>query len=524
VYDHGTTIVRGLTLVEALDTRRNEVWRAVATGDGAKPADGGVAVKLLHPAYEPVIPRRFGRRARALTRIVERGTNWVPVLDHGYTTDGRRYVVSPLHRSSLADQLDHGPTPWYLAARLIANAAETVAEAHARGYSFGYLRPSGILIDRPADARIVAFGTSTRRFDDGTAQFMAPELADDTNPIPPSDVFSLVLILASLLGGRPIDHREPPRDVIDELTGTAPQRILEIIDYGLSANILNRFADAGKLAGALDATLRRRSSSGRRRRNAPSDEAIDPLSAIMAEPLVTVDDDGTAGGTAVGANGLSIPDRRDARHPDETPTAVPFDVPMIGIDDPTDPGIAAHRELDDETEHFGTLAHLVNLPTNGNQPSSEPLADFLTALDRGSKGPSGGNDRSRNDANRRPPHPPATVVPRPPMGSIIEIPDHQHGQTDLALSREPGSMTETWPMKQPSLAFAIAGKVGRFVAVRRRRIITTVAIISVIGAAVLIGAGNWFRDDVTGTGRTPVSSSIVSEQVTVEQPSPLSDP
>ncbi|MDH5521388.1 MAG: hypothetical protein OEZ14_12745, partial [Acidimicrobiia bacterium] len=50
VYDHGTTIVRGLTLLEALDTRRNQVWRAVPHGDSGDHA--AVAVKLLHPAYD----------------------------------------------------------------------------------------------------------------------------------------------------------------------------------------------------------------------------------------------------------------------------------------------------------------------------------------------------------------------------------------------------------------------------------------------------------------------------------------
>ena len=547
VYDHGTTIVRGLTLLEALDTRRNQVWRAVPHGDSGDHA--AVAVKLLHPAYEPVLPIRLGRRTRTLSRIVRFGTRWVPLLDHGYATDGRRYVVTPLHRSSLADQLEHGPTPWYPAAGLIADAASIVADAHAAGYSFGHLRPSGILIDGPTDVWVAAYGMSTRRFDDGTAQFMAPELADEGRPAPASDVFSLTLILASLIAGRPVDHSEPSPKVLEELTGSAPDRILEIIEYGLSVNLRNRYADAGKLARALAAALQEQSDPvGRSPSTAPED-AFDPLAELLAKPLVAAESGHSIGVEANGTGSRSLPDLPDLRHPDDTPTALPFDVPAVAIDDPTDPGVAAHRDLDAETDHFGGRVHFENRPPPPNGATTGPLADLLATtgsdaalgsdgfevtpvakrdveklIDRLGVGEAdpGGDTGGWRDAEATFPITPAVAARRPVLGSIIDIsdrPQEPKGGAQPGLAPTDHSM----PVVEPSRLFVVADNVGHFLAVRRRRLASSAVVIGItgaIGVAMLIGVGDLLRNDVTSTDGAPVSTSLVEPPTTLERSSP----
>ena len=142
----------------------------------------------------------------------------------------------------------------------------------------------------------------------------------------------------------------------------------------------------------------------RRLQSAAPPDAVDPLPTLLAEPLVRVHphigDDDTAGDTA---GALGIPDLRDSSHPDETPTAVPFDapfdVPSIGIDDPTDPGIAARVELDAETDHFGSLPHLDDRPATGDRRTAGPLSDLLAVVDAYSRD-SSGTDTSRRKARR----------------------------------------------------------------------------------------------------------------------------
>ncbi len=518
MYHNGTTTVRGLTLIEALDRRRNEVWRAVPDAEDSALPHGDVAVKLLHPAYEPIVPHWLQPRARRLKRVVESGANWAPVLGHGHASDGRRYVVSPLYQGSLADQLAQGSTPWFPATALIADAAAVVAEAHAAGLAFGYLRPSTVLLAGASDVRLAAFGLSTRRFDDGTPQFMAPELAAGDAPIPASDVFSLSLILASLIAGQEIDHSRAPSAVIAELGGSVPDRIVEIIDYGLSANLRNRYADAGKMARALEVARHERPSAGSRNRTPVPPESVDPLTALLTEPLLVTD-------------------------PDETPTAIPLDAPAVevggfvaGLDDPTDPGIAARRALDTETDHTGSVAHLESPPTSGATAPVGPLADLVMAFD-------GPDDPPTIQSVPRPPQRVADPsFPSPgsalssamnddhrARGSIIDISDRpvaSDNGTVPTVPTRPGPGDSSMSFVEPSRISVLADNVGHFVAMHRRRIASSATIIGitgVVGAALLVGAGDLLGNEVTVSGGTPVPSSVVESETTIDRSSPLND-
>lgn len=245
------TLIPGAELIEVLDERRSVVWRARDSVTGEERA-----IKLAAPPYEPVLPRRLGRRNRQLTRVLSATTGWVPVLDTGYARNGFNYVAMPFYDiGSVADQLNRGGMPWFPAANLATKVATTIGSAHELGWSFGYLRPSNILFHGPKTPLVSIYGSATRHFDDGTAQFTAPEVDEVRDVIPASDVFSISLIFASLIAGREIDHRESALDVLDEIEPMAPGRVLEIIDYGLSPQLENRFADAAKMARALSAAL-----------------------------------------------------------------------------------------------------------------------------------------------------------------------------------------------------------------------------------------------------------------------------
>ncbi|MFC0222781.1 protein kinase family protein [Nocardioides zeicaulis] len=107
-------------------------------------ADDERATALLEAARTagPVIDRRLLR-----------------VLD-AEVADGRCYVV---HEWGQGDSLDvllvrEGPLPPRRAAWLVAEVADTIAEAHALGLAHGRLAPENVLVDQHGQVRIIGFG------------------------------------------------------------------------------------------------------------------------------------------------------------------------------------------------------------------------------------------------------------------------------------------------------------------------------------------------------------------------------
>lgn len=84
---------------------------------------------------------------------------------------------------------------WRSALSLIGHAAAVVGQLGLQRLALGCLRPSYIFSDDDT-VLVSCFGMSTRRFDDGTTQYSAPELQRDSECTPACDVYSLGLILA----------------------------------------------------------------------------------------------------------------------------------------------------------------------------------------------------------------------------------------------------------------------------------------------------------------------------------------
>ncbi|MEL6985251.1 MAG: protein kinase, partial [Actinomycetota bacterium] len=207
--------VPGFETIDVLAEGPSSIVRARSLEDGAE-----VIVKLLDPASEPVLPKRFDRRRRALAKLSDGEQGFTPLLATGVAADGRSYVVLPYYPlGSLQDQLDRGPTPWFPASKLMAKVAEAVGRAHQAEAPLGDIRPSKILLETPDTPVVAGFGMASRRFDDGRPSFRAPESDNDTPPTEPSDVYSLALVLATLIVGRAKERNEPIQSFLTDLVG-----------------------------------------------------------------------------------------------------------------------------------------------------------------------------------------------------------------------------------------------------------------------------------------------------------------
>ncbi len=242
--------IRGIDEVEPLDVEGSAIFRGRQRTHNRQ-----VAVKILDPLQEPLVPRRFDIRRKALNRFAEQ-PGVVPVYEVGSAPDGSSYLVMPYFRiGSLADQLSHGPTPWHRAAELVMQAARIVGRGHDLGVVLGDLKPSSILLADASSPLISLYGMATRRFDNGSPRYGAPETLRGVTPAPPADVYSLTLTLAALIAGRGPNRGRPAPEFMAEVARLAPARILDVIDQALSENPANRYGTCNHLARALELAL-----------------------------------------------------------------------------------------------------------------------------------------------------------------------------------------------------------------------------------------------------------------------------
>jgi serine/threonine protein kinase len=159
------------------------------------------------------LAQRFYREARAAAML--RHSNLCPVYDAG-EIDGVRYLsMAYIEGRPLSEVLTHeGPLSNASAATFVLKLARALAAAHARGVIHRDLKPSNIMIDAHDEPIIMDFGLArrinkedSRLTQDGTLMgspaYMSPEQVegDIERMGPPSDVYSLGIILYELLTG-----------------------------------------------------------------------------------------------------------------------------------------------------------------------------------------------------------------------------------------------------------------------------------------------------------------------------------
>ena len=180
--------------------------------------DRPVAVKLLDEAAattaDPALRRRFESESRTAAQFIH--PNAVAIFDAGIDQGQLFLVMELVSGGTLADRLSRvGPMTSADAARLGAQIASALAAAHAVGIIHRDVKPANVLLDERGNAKLADFGIA-RRFDEiedaltstgmvmGTRHYVSPEQAYGQPLGPPTDIFSLgVLLYEAVTGVRP---------------------------------------------------------------------------------------------------------------------------------------------------------------------------------------------------------------------------------------------------------------------------------------------------------------------------------
>jgi serine/threonine-protein kinase len=170
-----------------------------------------VAIKLLH-STDPVQTLRFFREAQSQARLEH--PNICRILELGNDTE-RPYLVMPLIQGPTLADLDQDLDPRDIA-RILADVAGAIQEAHRSGLVHRDLKPHNILLETWPDGGrhpvVVDFGLARDlSLQDrtltwamvGTPAFMSPEQARGETPTPAADIYSLGATLYALLSGGP---------------------------------------------------------------------------------------------------------------------------------------------------------------------------------------------------------------------------------------------------------------------------------------------------------------------------------
>ncbi|KUL32627.1 serine/threonine-protein kinase [Actinoplanes awajinensis] len=175
-----------------------------------------VAVKLLHESLlrQPRLVTRFVQERTILLMLRHR--NVVRVRDLFSVGETLGLVMDLVAGGSLRDHLERERTMAPAeAARLAAQVADALAEAHELGIIHRDLKPDNILVlekNGKLETRLTDFGIAriltvpsmtTPNAVVGTPHYMAPEAFHGVTPSPATDVYALGVLLYELVSGQP---------------------------------------------------------------------------------------------------------------------------------------------------------------------------------------------------------------------------------------------------------------------------------------------------------------------------------
>lgn len=192
-----------------------EVYRAFDTRLGRP-----VAVKLMRESRreQGTVVQRFLREARAASALNH--PNIVTIHEVGETPSGDHFIVQELIDGTTLRSVIENQLPFGTMVDIGRQVARALAAAHAAGIVHRDVKPENIMVRADGYVKVLDFGLarvidfqaaerSTRANIDtepgmllGTTAYMSPEQARTAVAGPPTDVFSLGIVLYEMAAGR----------------------------------------------------------------------------------------------------------------------------------------------------------------------------------------------------------------------------------------------------------------------------------------------------------------------------------
>jgi len=235
-----------------------------------------VVVKVLPPELAgEVNAARFQREIAVAAHFQH--PHIIPILSAGAGESLLYYTMPFVEGESLQQRMAReGVLPAADAYRLLAEVADALAYAHARGIVHRDVKPSNIMIAGD-HAVLVDFGVAqaveeaidiTGGHFVGTTQYMAPEQFASSDVDGRADVYSLAVVIFEVLTGRFPDEitadgpasqprKAPTPRSLAGLRPEVPRELSDLVEKALAAEPQTRLASATALRDGLEAALNR---------------------------------------------------------------------------------------------------------------------------------------------------------------------------------------------------------------------------------------------------------------------------